>query len=217
MKLSFAIQAVPQRRGHVESMLTRLPSAAVHWDVNHEGCWPSWRAAWRLRDAESTHHVVLQDDVLLCPDFSHVMEALACARPHEMISGFLPRASTQRAVASGRHWVQTRRFLWAQCVMLPVSLGDEIIRWVGANEETQGKAWAHHDDVRIAAFLAAHRMAAYVPVPHPVEHIGDALPGGSVLKHNFQAAKRRSRPGVWLGENTQLGHINWADLTHIRE
>lgn len=229
MRLSLAIMAVPQRAGHVAKMVAALaPQLAaaraqgldvvgteVFVDDTHRGPWHAWRGAWEThRAAASTHHVVLQDDVVFCADLPATLHRLAEARPHAMVSGFLPRQSVDKAVAKGLGWVRTRRFLWAQCVLLPTHLGEEALRWIDAREGTEeGRGWNRDDDVRLGAWLAAHRLPVFVPVPHPVEHIGDEL--GSVMGHHGPAAKRRAR--AWLGETAAGAHLPWHDLQYVTE
>lgn len=226
--ISFAIQAVPQRRSHAESMLARLRQQAasvavvagadVFYDDAYEGCWFSWTRAWAMhrRWPGVTHHVVLQDDLLLCADLPATMHALASARPAEIVSGFLPRKSTVVAAASAVSWVRTRRFLWAQCVMMPTELGDACVRWVAENEGGEASAeWGNSGDMRLAGWLKAERRPVYVAVPHPVEHIGDALDGGSVMGHHGKPAGRRAR--AWLGEDGVGATLPWSNLAYVRE
>lgn len=230
MKLSLAIMAVPARAAHVEAMVSRLSEqiararedeldvvgTAVFYDAGRRGPWHGWRGAWEQHRAHgSTHHVVLQDDVRFCADLPHTLWRMAEARPGDVVSGFLPRKSVEVAAARGLGWVRTRRFLWAQLVMMPTALGDEAIRWIDEREGSELAAdWRHHDDVRVAAFLAARKMGVYVPVPHPVEHVGDEI-GGSVMGHNFAPAGRRAR--AWLGESVHGAGLPWHDLRHVRE
>lgn len=226
--ISFAIQAVPQRRVHAENMLAKLrqqaavfPSVAgadIFYDDAYEGCWFSWTRAWALHRQWSgvTHHVVLQDDLLLCADLPETMHALALARPTEIVSGFLPRKSTAEAAARGVPWVRTRRFLWAQCVMMPTDLGDTCVCWVAENEGGEASAeWGNSGDMRLAGWLKAAKRPVFVAVPHPVEHIGDALAGGSVMGHNGKPSGRRAR--VWLGEDGRGAALPWSNLEHVRE
>lgn len=229
MRISFAVQAVPQRRENAEAMATRLREqiassgldvggVEVFYDIDLKGCWFSWCEAWKTHKAHGgvTHHVVLQDDLLLCADLPATMAALAQARPEDMISGFLPRKSVNLAVEAGLRWVRTRRFLWAQCVMMPVELGDACVKWVAEHEGTDhSKEWGNSGDMRLAGWLAAMKRPVYVAVPHPVEHIGDALEGRSVMGHNGKAEGRRAR--AWLGEDQLGGALNWADLRFVRE
>lgn len=227
-RLSFAFMAVPQRQSHVEQVVARVreqvagdarfAGVSVSYDVDRRGCWHGWSTAWQAHRQWSnvTHHVVLQDDVLVCGDFPQTMLALASARPDDFVSGFLPRKSVTQAVEQGLSWVRTTRFLWAQCVLAPVCLGDACLAWV-AEQEAQGlgQDWRIHDDVRIAAWLRAHRRPMFVAVPHPVEHVGDELEGGSVMKHNGKPELRRAR--AWLGEDGRGAGLSWTDLRYVRE
>ena len=230
MRLSIAIMAVPEREAHVNAMRARLrPQIAaaraagldvagtdVFYDTDHAGPWFCWEQAWRLHAPHgSTHHVVLQDDLRFCADLPATLWKLMQARPGDMISGFLPRKSVDAAAAKDLRWVRTRRFLWAQLVMMPTDLGDEALQWIADHEGTDLAAdWRAHDDVRMAAFLDSRRLPVWVPVPHPVEHVGDEI-GGSVMGHNFSPTGRRAR--AWLGEDTYGAELPWHDLRHVRE
>ncbi len=245
IRVSFAVQAVRSRASHVELMVDRLrkqltwassPSSgrsadhldpSIGWDPSlvtlvfddrREGCWPTWARAWGCRPRGVTHHVVLQDDLLLCADLPETMRALARARPNDVISGFLPRKSVDDAVRSRVPWVRTRRFLWAQCVMMPVERGDQCVSWVREHEGSAvSKDWGNSGDMRIAGWLKAFRLPVFVAVPHPVEHIGDALEGGSVMGHHGKPSSRRARPGAWLGEARSLAGESWNNLEFVRE
>lgn len=226
MKLSISIMAVPQRRAHVEAMVDRLQrqiSAStanvvgpyVFWDTQLRGPWHGWRGAWESQALGATHHAVIQDDIRFCADFPDTLMALIRARPDSIISGFLPRKSVEKAVAGDLHWVRTRRFLWAQCVILPTSLGREAMRWIDEREGTaDASAWKHHDDSRLAAFFADRKLPVFVAVPHPVEHMADEI-GGSVMGHNFAAPGRRAR--AWLGEGGLGAQRPWSDLRYMAE
>jgi hypothetical protein len=188
----------------------------VHYDVQRKGPWSGWCHAWEThRRFDTTHHVVLQDDILFCADLPHTLIAMATARPVDVISGFLPRKSVDVATQHSLNWVRTSRYLWAQCTMMPVSVGVAGMQWIDMHEGTLiAKEWHHHDDVRIASYLRHHKKHVFVAVPHPVEHIGDEI-GGSVMGHNFAAHKRRAR--AWMGETGCGVNVDWTNLQYIRE
>lgn len=232
IRLSFAIMAVRSRTAHVQALQGRIerqiavasmlhgvrahPTVHVAWADTGVGPWQNWQRAWLAgRPDVSTHRVVLQDDVKVCDDFPATMAAIAAARPASFVSGFLPRKSVDRAVRQGVRWVSCRRFLWAQCVMLPTELGDEMLRWIETSEGQESASdWRHHDDVRMGAFLQSRKLPAWVPVPNVVEHVGDAI-GGSTLGHNGPAARRRARS--WIGETNDGRMVNWHDLAFVRD
>lgn len=238
IRLSFSVMAVPSRRAHAREIAARLgaqideaqrlysgwgmpvPSFAetveVFYDEERRGPWHGWRGAWEQhRAAGSTHHVVLQDDVRLPADLPLTMLHVAAARPNDVVSGFLPRRCVERARDQGLRWVSTRRFLWAQCVMMPTGVGDAMLAWCDAQEGTEvAHDWRQHDDVRIAAYLAAVDRPVYVTVPNLVEHIGDEI-GGSTMGHNQLPARRRAR--FWLGAEGHGAAIPWRELKALRE
>jgi hypothetical protein len=143
------------------------------------------------------------------------MWAIAEARPDDVVSGFLPRKSVDIAVAKKFPWVQTKRFLWAQCMMFPVALGDTCCEWVATGEDKYAAEWGNSGDMRIATWLKVAKRPVYVAVPHPVEHIGDALPGRSVMGHNGTPKGRRAR--AWLGEQGKGAEVPWNDLRFVKE
>ena len=228
MKISISIMAVPERAEHVQKMTQRLApqiemarrsgmdivGTDTFWDTQKDGPWVSWQGAWAYNQKHgSTHHVVLQDDILFCKDFPETIHRLVEARPQDMISGFLPRKSVTQAKEQGLFWVRTRSFLWAQCVLMPVPVGNAALTWISARESENAKEWRRDDDARIRSWLKATNRPVYVAVPHPVEHIGDEL--GSVMKHNFQPEKRRAK--FWLGEDGAGADLAWHNLGYVRE
>lgn len=222
--------SVASRAEHVRSMVNRLEAqlgearaaghdvvgTSVFVDERRAGPWCGWRGAWESsREYGSTHHVVLQDDIRFCADLPAALVQMVSARPESVISGFLPRKSVDVASSRGVYWVRTRRFLWAQCVVMPTALGNAALEWIDAIESTPVAAgWKFHDDVRLAAYFTSRKIPVFVPVPHPVEHVADEI-GGSVLGHNGSAARRRAR--AWLGEHVALADYGWGDTGFVRE
>lgn len=216
-RIAYAMMAVPSRAQHVPTIAARLGQPLrVSVDNDRRGPWWGWRSAWdtsAAHDPDATHRAILQDDVDLCGDFHAALTACVAARPGEPVSAFLPRKSVETAHARGLRWVSTRRFLWAQCLVLPVDLGAEALAWI-ASRESSAPEWGHHDDVRLAAAFNAFGRRVFVPVPNLLDHIGDAI-GGSTLGHNGPAARRRAR--VWIGQDGQGAHLPWHDLRHVAE
>lgn len=230
MRISLSIMAVPSRLKHVSAMLGRLGAqlesakragldvcgTSVFYDEHRKGPWHSWRGAWETHKTwQSTHHVVLQDDILFCRDLPETLHALASARPDDVVSGFLPRQSVTKAHEQGLRWVRCARYLWAQCTMLPVPLGVEAMQWIDAQEGTEvAKDWRQHDDSRLAAFFRMKKLPVFVAVPHPVEHLVE-IEGGSAMGHNFDPTKRKAK--VWIGEQASGTKFDWTDLRFVRE
>lgn len=233
MKLSLAIMAVPQRRAYAATLANRIfqqveeakaagcdvDGPEISIDGDGRGPWVGWVQAWQThRQFGSTHHAVLQDDVRVCADLPQTLMRMIKARPTDFISGFLPRDTCSQALRSGLHWTATPKFLWAQMTLMPVALGDKAVEWVASHEPGPSKktiAWGRSGDMRLQAYLCAAKRLAFIPVPHPVDHIGHELPGGSTLGHHGTAEKRGARPGCFLGEDAPLAGIRWEDVRYV--
>lgn len=216
--VSIAIMACPARRDHVEGyMVRRLREQGaepfVSWDEDRNGPWWNWKRAWASRPAESTHHVVLQDDVTFCADLPDTLRAIASSGPGEEnpVSLFLPRPSIAKAFERGVWWVRTSRFLWAQGLMMPVWFGDAGVDWIEKFVQGEGV----HDDTRLAAWFKAAKRLPYVTAPTVINHIGDELEGGSLMKHNGPAEKRRSQ--IYVGDDVRAAGLPWNTTAFEKE
>jgi len=225
--LSMTIMAHPKRREHVTKMVRRLgeqtlvainrgvpvSDVTVVWDTESQGPWWCAREAWkRASQTVATHHLVIQDDVVFCADLPEAVLRLVHARPSSALSLFLPRDSVATAVQKNLRWVATRRFLWAQAVVLPVWMAEWMLRWIDVREQ-RNPDWKSHDDVRMADFFTARGGPVYVPVPNLVEHIGDEL--GSIMGHYGSAARRRAR--AFVGIDSPARDIDWNRLEAVLE
>jgi len=213
VRMSYCIMAHPKRVEHVSWMLRVLQgqgaqNVTVMYDRNGEGAWKNSKRAWETADSAFTHHMVLQDDISMCKDFVEAASWCATLRPDAPISFFLPRKSTEEAIAKGLCWVSTRRFLWAQAVIMPIGMAHDFLRWVSRHDDP---TFGRHDDVRMAAFYAEKRLRVYVPVPTFIEHEGaeDSLMG------NPNTAKRRSRQ--YIGDDGVAMSLPLHDLRDIQE
>jgi hypothetical protein len=192
-QIAYTITAHPKRAEYVARMRARLTGQGsgpvlVSMDSEGLGCWGNTRRAWGLGSRAATHQLVMQDDISFCCDFVRVAQWCAQLRPKDPVSFFLPRKVAEEAEAHGLHWAVTRRYLWGQALLMPTQMVDSCLAWIAGREGTD-PTWAHHDDVRFAAFFRAAKLCVYVPVPTLVEHIGaqDSLLG------NPNSASRLSR------------------------
>lgn len=127
----------PERTALVAAALEQLPQALVvvdamgegdHRIANRRGCWPMARRAWALSEhapPSCTHHLVLEDDAVLCADFSRrLAEAIALA-PNAVLSLF--RGSRYCSVAT----------------VMPRSLIVPWLAWTARESKTR----PHHDQL----------------------------------------------------------------------
>jgi len=90
-----------ERAVNVMRLLEALPTARVVLDQgdgaktmlngSRTGCWPLARRAWEAHSAESTHHLVLEDDAELCEDFEAHLSSTIEQAPGAVLSLFRGR------------------------------------------------------------------------------------------------------------------------------
>ncbi len=119
IKLSIVIMAVPwklERKAHAEALAAEL-DAKVVWDRKHNE-WDTGNRALAAFDRSATHHIVIQDDAIVVPNFRrHATEALA-ALPHTdkaLVSFYLGTgvpARAQPSIAAAVPLLEKHRLSW---------------------------------------------------------------------------------------------------------
>lgn len=171
---------VPFRALTVDRLRRQIPRLRVCADHDREGVWPTARRAWLAHSQLATHHLVLQDDVGLCPGFWRGLPAMVAQAAQQPLYLFSARPAVAKAAQlAGVRWVREPGALWAQAIVLPVPMIHAWLDWL--DEQGIGDDWhPEWDDVRLSLYLMAHRLDCWIPVPNPVEHL---LPCGSTIGH----------------------------------
>lgn len=199
-KVSFAIMAVRARSDNVERTLRALNvRVPVLYDDEGLGCWNNASRAFKAIQSGATHHVVMQDDIILCKNFVPTVTHLCELRPNSIMSLFSMRKSTREAVERDIRWVEAKYGVWGQAIVMPVSLIPRMFRWV---EQHVSSDW-YSEDARISLWMEHHKIPGYVPAPNIVEHVD----GKSMLGHSTPLA-RKSR--LFIGENTDGLSVDWT-------
>ncbi|MGR8007559.1 NAD-dependent epimerase/dehydratase family protein [Streptomyces hypolithicus] len=143
--------------------------------------------SWDCVEPDVTHHLVLQDDVLLAEGFYEHAERAAAAVPHEAISFYAGWEARNGAVArlaalTGAQWAYTlQEHVPCQALMLPA----EVARGYARFQEEHGEGWPY--DVVMQRYLNALGIPVRFCTPSTVQH--DDLPslaGNSY--HGFRQA-----------------------------
>ena len=171
--LSAAIMAHPSRMNFVEGLQEQLPDAEVHLD-RERGIWDTASRAWRAFGRAALWHLVIQDDAVLCPDFSaHATEALRSVEPVRPVSFYLggPRPHAEivepaldRAKQIGTPWLEMEGPWWGVAYALPVATIPEMLTWCDSVTETQ------RDERRIAWYFARQQIRCWYTCPSLVDH-----------------------------------------------
>ncbi|MFC3574467.1 NAD-dependent epimerase/dehydratase family protein [Streptomyces yaanensis] len=193
IKLSGAVMAHPKRMEEARRLAEADPRGRilVTTDPDPEGRPTALRTAlvsWGCVAPDATHHLVLQDDVVLAEGFyEHAEQAAAAAPPGEAISlygGWEARngAVARLAALSGTTWAYTlQEHVPCQALMLPA----ELAREYGEYQEKHGGGWPY--DVVVQRFLNERGVPVRFCTPSTVQH--DALPSlAGNAYHGFRQA-----------------------------
>ena len=173
--LSIAIQhtpAYPERREWVRTMLRQLqeegPDVPVRIikDSKQHGCWPTYLRALKAA-SETSHHLILQDDVALCRDFIDSVLEVIESRPRNMIALFTNSRLVYTARNRGEAWIEKTR-VPCPALVWPRALIGEFIAWQSAHV-AQEFPW---DDARISMWIANTSHRAFATVPSLAQHLG---------------------------------------------
>lgn len=163
---------VASRAANVRRLIAAIPRAVIVEDLDsgelrigeRRGCWPVARRAWVAAISSSTsHHLVLEDDALLCDRFAELAAEAFARRPDAAISFF--RGDRGCSVATA----------------LPVAAIDRWVRWADV-----GAIWVPHHDILLRSGCRALGIPYLHTEPSLVEH-GDF---GSLLGHGHVRALR---------------------------
>lgn len=199
--VSVGIMHVPNsgRDEMVKDILAILPkewSVVVVEDPERKGCWPTAQRAWATRTEESTHHLVLSDDAVLCDHFGELLLSAIDAKPDAVMSLCCwSRKIVDDAVLAKKSWIHSGDYAYGQALLLPCDLIEEMLDWNVENVKPNYK----HDDGRVALWAKGTKRGIHTPVPQLVRH-GESE---SLLGH---------RPAIGLGTAlfaSDRRDVNW--------
>ena len=194
VSLSTAIMTHPTRLDRARALRQRHPELDMRIVVDPlpEGERCTLRtaaAAWSAVGDGATHHLVVQDDAVLCDDFVNRLTAALEAYPADGLALFCEWGADtsfmlRLAAVGGIPWVEvTDHYVPSVALVLPAALGREFGELASQNLHE----WAKQDDVSLRIFLNHHGVRVICPVPNLVEHD----PGPS-LTGNDDMGPRRS-------------------------
>lgn len=172
--MSAAVMAHPRRSHLVRQLVSKLDvRAEVVWDrIGVE--WDTGRRALLAFSATATHHLVVQDDAVVCRDLVRAAVAAAAVAGERPVSfytgrvrpfGRLVERASAEAVAAGATWMQMPGPWWGVALMLPTSHIPELVAWA----DRRGQHIADYDK-RIARWYVRQGIACWYSVPSLVNH-----------------------------------------------
>ncbi|MEU7488986.1 NAD(P)-dependent oxidoreductase [Streptomyces sp. NPDC042319] len=190
--LSGAVMAHPKRLKEARLLAEADPEGRIRvtTDPEPEGRPTALRTAlvsWGCVAPDATHHLVLQDDVLLADGFYEQVERVASRVPDEAVSFYAGWEARNGAVArlaalTGSPWAYTlQEHVPCQALMLPADVARGYVRF----QEEHGEGWPY--DVVMQQYLNSLGIPVRFTTPSTVQH--DEVPsiaGNSY--HGFRQA-----------------------------
>jgi hypothetical protein len=200
----------PERRAMVTALLRGmggldvLNRETVGWSVtkdgNRAGVWPTARRAWLdSRRYLSSHHLVIQDDAIVCRDFLAGVKAIVAIQPEAAITLYANRKVVEEAREQGSAWASYRDGPWGLAVVMPSAWASDFLRWEAAAVPSSYP----HDDRRLGLWLWNEGKPCLGVVPSIVEHGG--------WKHSTMGhSNPRSRARWFLGIDKSALSVDWT-------
>lgn len=170
--------AHPARRDWATPLARKIAddaNRAVHiaWDRVGD-CWETSRRAWLTFDPEATHHVVIQDDAVVCRDLvAGIEKALTFIPGDGIISLYVGTRrptvnSVNRAVRDaeqlGVSWIKMTGLQWGVGVVVPTRVIHDMVAWCDT-ERVKG------DDNKMRRFFTTQlRWPTWCTWPSLVDH-----------------------------------------------
>jgi hypothetical protein len=172
LTLSAALMCHPRRKAFVEELTQELPEAEVVWDRENDR-WETGSRALLAFDPSASHHVIVQDDAVLCGDFLAGVEKAAQAageRPIALYTGRVrPHQHTvtpavKRAIRDGVPWLAFDGPWWGVGIVIPTAHIPDLVEWGNNHRRIE------NFDRRIEAFYKERSIDCWYTVPSLVDH-----------------------------------------------
>lgn len=175
VRLTGAVITHPDRAARAARLVAGAPPGLLDVVVDPEPGGPptalrSTLRAWSAVPAAATHHLVLQDDVVLAPGFFEHAGRAAAAFPSAALAFFANWNSRNGAAVrvgalTGADWVgAASEYTPCAALLLPA----EVAAGYGGFARGRPAGWS--EDVIMNRYLRARGVPTYVAVPNPVEH-----------------------------------------------
>lgn len=226
-RVSVTVMAHPDRERFIPELLRRLDRPAeVIWD-RYGDRWDTGRRAMLAYDREATHHLVIQDDALVCNDLvagveralEHVPAKAGVPTPLCLYAGRIRpfRTYVERLVDRAREstsWLTMAQLHWGVGIVLPTSLIEDCIAW------GDGRSDIANYDKRISRYLDSQRITVWYPWPSLVDHrTSPSLVPGRTSRgryaHRFLGADQSALDVDWTGRVVSVPQLN-QHLSHNR-
>lgn len=211
--VSFAVMSVPERAELVAALMPKIDREGwIIEDVAHDGPWPTARTAWLSAHDDASHHLVLQDDVIVAPDLIAGLERMLDMCPtvaRNPVSLFGISRELRKAGDAGATFLEGNGISWGQGLLLPTRLIPLFLYWCDVYVRPEYK----HDDARLSLFALSQGFPVYTTIPCLVDHL--QVP--SVAGNPMLAGGRHERKAAIFDPEQSALEIPWTEYTYERK
>lgn len=194
VSLSVAIMTHPKRAEMVVDVIDQLnisERAVVVVDKDNNR-WNTGKRALQSYDQNCSHHLVLQDDIVLAKNFyEKAVEAIQYVPRGIPISlyfgmGMARKSENQTAIfnanQSNASWIIKKTIDWGQALIFQTSIIDDMVKWC----DNSGQ---QNYDTKMSQYFESIGLPCWYSHPSLVDHIGvDSLVPGRVSKNRVAYA-----------------------------
>ena len=150
---------------------------------------------------ETTHVMVLEDDVFLHSGFAIIMQMAITSRPDSLVSMFsMSRRIKKLYNKQNANWIEVPTCSWNQCWIIPSYLVPEINFFAERYGTTK-----HCYDCCLSAWSLINHKKIYILSPNPVEHAGYRE---SMIGHSPKLAGVKRNSGFFVDSLDQYRYLN---------
>lgn len=172
VSVSVALMCHPKRRHFVDELEAQLPEATVVWDEKNDR-WDTGRRSLLAFDPRASHHLVIQDDAIVCRNLivacERMVEFSGDERCVSLYTGKTrPYANiitpvVHKALNRGVPWIATKGPLWGPGLLLPTALIPEIVAF-------GDDCPVENYDRKIETYYLQHDIDCWYSIPSLVQH-----------------------------------------------
>jgi hypothetical protein len=196
--------AHPRRESYIPGLRAKIGRPVqVVWDqVNSR--WDTGRRSLLAYDSTKTHHMVIQDDAVVCKDLpAGVEKALAAAPTNSILGLYLGRTKAWKPIwiraqrtQPALRWVRMNELMWGVGVVVPTARIEEIVA-IGDDFVD-----IPNYDSRISAACMKLGIPVYYPWPSLVSH----RQAPSLVEGRGWRGRYAYR---FIGEHASATGLNW--------
>lgn len=216
IKLSVSIMAHPKRADFVKEIQNDLGfKAHVEWDRGIS-LWDTARRSWLSYNPKATHHLVLQDDVIISKDLIKTLEKALEYIPEDIISICTIKYRFNKIELQQYTDHYNKKFPWythsgilsGPAIIVPVAYIEDMIKYCDT-------LITPHDDLRIKTYCNLHGIPIRHSVPSLVEH--KSTEENPSLLRNHDDKKRGNRQTViFIGRENSGLNLDWKNIDYLK-